>query len=575
MTRPARSNGELVLVTGGAGFIGSNLVGLLLSLGYRVRIMDNLSTGNATYVDITLPGLEWFWGDITVEEDCAQAMRGVTGVFHLAAMSKVAPSLGNPAWVRFCEEQNARGTENILRAALNAKATVRKLVYAASSTVYGDAPVPQSETTPVSPGSPYAVSKYQGEMLVQMYDDLYQLPTLRLRFFMVYGPRQPSAGAYAIVTGIFAKQAAEGKLLTIEGSGEHTRDFIHALDIARGLILGLQLSVHGTVINLGTGTEISVNQVAEMIAPGQPRDHKPARLHDLAATRADTRRAITLLHFCTEYRMVDYFKPVVPAPTTPPHRRLLDASDPTPATTPTPSTTPTPTTTAMNETVYHAYPRTLPISAEIVVGRGRNEDVEWAKGELFPNVRSVIYDKVNWDAPHFYPYNSGGETTPFLWHIIHNWDTLPEVLVFTQASPWEHVPRTELRHRVSAALSFRPAYLPMLGRVITETPVFENHAPLAVFAPKTLADWGVPLPPFNHFAPNGIFATTGAAIRARGKEFWLKVYAYHTEWHKYPEEIGLVDHVMERYWHLILDPKLYWHRFHLDATNDTKPWYPV
>lgn len=160
----------------------------------------------------------------------------------------------------FNVKRNAVGTANVLEAA-NATGLVKKVVYAASSTFYGNQPVPFAETDPFMASSPYAASKYMGELQMETYDALYHLPTLSLRFFMVYGPRNPRTGAYAIVTGKFLGRLLEGKPLVIEGTGEQFRDFIHVEDVARGLVLGYQSSLRGTVVNLGSGSHFSVKEV--------------------------------------------------------------------------------------------------------------------------------------------------------------------------------------------------------------------------------------------------------------------------------------------------------------------------
>jgi len=222
----------------------------LLELGYRVRVFDSLETGNLLYLDLSHPRLEFQYGDIMDIRALQRAMVGVQGVFHLAAASKVAPSLKNPTMATFNVARNAVGTANVLEAA-NATGLVRKVVYAASSTYYGNQPPPFKETSLFSPTSPYAAAKYMGELQMITSDPLYGLPTLALRFFMVYGPRNPAEGAYAIVTGQFLGRAMKGLPLVIEGTGENFRDFIHVHDIARGLVLGYQSPVHGRVINLG------------------------------------------------------------------------------------------------------------------------------------------------------------------------------------------------------------------------------------------------------------------------------------------------------------------------------------
>ncbi|KAJ3189612.1 hypothetical protein HK101_008843 [Irineochytrium annulatum] len=294
-------NGSLVLVTGGAGFIGSNLVDRLLSLGYRVRVFDSLVTGSIRNVPLNHPHVEFRMDDIMDPMALSAAMEGVEYVYHMAAMSKVAPSMKSPAMAKFCTEVNALGSWNVLEAAR--LAGVKKVVYAASSTYYGNNPPPHTETDAPSFLTPYAASKYEGEIQMQMFNDIFTVPTgdnslnlqpklildfsVSIRFFMVYGPRQPSTGAYAIVTGVFARQAALKQPLTIEGTGEHSRDFIHVQDIVESLIIAQQdEKLRGEVINVGTGTSYTVKQVADLVSSDQV--HIKARPNDLEATLANT-----------------------------------------------------------------------------------------------------------------------------------------------------------------------------------------------------------------------------------------------------------------------------------------------
>ncbi len=197
--------GELVLITGGSGFIGSTTVTMMLELGYRVRIFDNLETGNIMYVPLDHPRVEFVMGDINDRSALEKAMEGVTGVIHLAAASKVAPSLKDPKMATFNVVQNSVGTANVLELA-NATKIVKKVVYAASSTYYGNQDVPMRENDLFTASSPYAASKYMGELQMLTFDSLYKLPTLNLRFFMVYGPRNPRTGPYCLVTGKFVTQ---------------------------------------------------------------------------------------------------------------------------------------------------------------------------------------------------------------------------------------------------------------------------------------------------------------------------------------------------------------------------------
>jgi len=307
--QPSRASvpGELVLVTGGSGFIGSHLVTQLLELGYRVRVFDNLETGNLLFLDLTEPGLEFHYGDILDADALRASMVGVKGVFHLGAASKVLPSLRDPAMATFNYERNAVGTSRVLEVAN--ETGVRKVLFAASSTFYGNQPVPFTETDPFVPTSPYAASKYMGELEMLTHDNLYQLPTLSLRFFMVYGPRNPAHGAYAIVTGKFLIRLQEGQHLVIEGTGKNFRDFVHVHDVARSLILGYQSSVHGTVINIGTGKAYSVKEVADMVSSNQV--HVPPRRNDLLGTLADTCRAKRLLGFEARYDFLETMRQMI------------------------------------------------------------------------------------------------------------------------------------------------------------------------------------------------------------------------------------------------------------------------
>jgi nucleoside-diphosphate-sugar epimerase len=271
---------EIMLVTGGAGFIGSHLTERLIALGHRVRVLDNLSQGQREWVPAQAEFLE---GDITDLPLCRRACEGVAGVFHLAAMSKVAPSIDR---FEFCTEQNIVGTQNILLAARDAR--VRKVVYSASSTYYGNGPAPQSETALPNCLNPYAVSKYVGEQFCEVFTRLYRLPTVSLRYFNVYGPRQPATGAYALVLGIFLEQWRRGEELTVHGDGSQRRDFVHVSDVVEANLAAYQAEAAGTALNVGSGTNISIQEIADLISIRQA--HLPRRAGDAEVTLADLSR---------------------------------------------------------------------------------------------------------------------------------------------------------------------------------------------------------------------------------------------------------------------------------------------
>ncbi|KNE56849.1 hypothetical protein AMAG_02622 [Allomyces macrogynus ATCC 38327] len=296
---PVAAQGTTALVTGGSGFIGSHLVERLLSLGYKVRILDNLATGylhNIAHL-VTHANVEFVYGDIMDQDTILQAVQGVDYVYHLAAMSKVAPSMKDPAMARFCLDTNVGGTVNVLNA--SRIAGVKKVVYAASSTYYGNGKVPMNEVDPPNLLTPYSATKYEGEIQMDLYDRIFNLPTIAVRFFMVYGPRQPTTGAYAIVTGVFLKKWMDHQPLPIEGDGSHYRDFIHARDITKALILAQQSPHRAMVVNAGTGVGHSVHEVADLVSP----DHKHVdeRRNDLVGTLADTCKAKKVLGFEADY----------------------------------------------------------------------------------------------------------------------------------------------------------------------------------------------------------------------------------------------------------------------------------
>ena len=278
---------ERVLITGGAGFIGSHVAELFVESGYDVRVLDNLSLGRREWVPEPAEFLE---GDVTDLETCRRAARGVQGVFHLAAMSKVVPSLGDCKKTFFTLEQNVAGTLNVLIA--SKEHDVRKVVYSASSTFYGNQPLPYREDMLPDCFTPYALSKYEGELYCLLFDGTYGLPTVSLRYFQTYGPRQPTTGEYAVVAGVFLEQRKQGRPLTIFGDGTQRRDFVHVKDVAYSNLLAFRSPVRGMSINIGSGENHSIKELADLISKNQV--HTPPREHDIKATLAD----LTLCREC-------------------------------------------------------------------------------------------------------------------------------------------------------------------------------------------------------------------------------------------------------------------------------------
>ena len=284
-----------VLVTGGAGFIGSHLAKALLCRGYRVRVLDNLSSGRREWVS---PEADFLEGDIRDPQACQSACQGCNGIFHLAAMSRSAASLDA---IEICTSTNIVGTQNVLLAARAHK--VRKVVYSGSSTYYGNREVPHVEGMRPDFLNLYGLSKATGEEYCLMFDRLYGVPAIVLRYFNVYGSRQPEEGAYALVLGIFLRRWLEGLPLVIHGSGLQRRDFIHVRDVVDANIRAHESEAHGEIVNIGSGSNISIRELADMISPLQ--EFGPARMGDAANTLADITRARQLLHWEPAVRFQD------------------------------------------------------------------------------------------------------------------------------------------------------------------------------------------------------------------------------------------------------------------------------
>ena len=289
------------LVTGGAGFIGSHLVDALIEKGHEVLVIDNLSTGKKEYVN---PKARFFELDLRELDKIKPLFEGVDYVFHEAALPRIPLSIEKPLETN---DINIKGTLNVLVAAKDAG--VKKVIYASSSSVLGEeAALPMKEDAPCHPLNPYALQKYVGELYCKIFSDIYGLPTVSLRYFNVYGPRQPREGAHTPVIGIFLTQKKAGQPLTITGDGEQTRDFSHIFDVVRANILAMESDKvgRGEVINIGAGDNHSINEVAKMI--GGETVHIPARPGEMRDTLADTTRAKELLGWQPEITLEEGIK---------------------------------------------------------------------------------------------------------------------------------------------------------------------------------------------------------------------------------------------------------------------------
>lgn len=275
------------LVTGGAGFIGSNLVDELVRQKHEVLVVDNLLTGKR---ENSNPKARFKKIDIRDLKKISPLFKGVDWVFHLAAFPRVQPSIEDPSTAH---DINLNGTLNVLLAARDAR--VKKFIYSASSSAYGNqSKMPLKESMSANPLSPYGLQKYVGELYCRLFSEIYGLPTVSLRYFNVYGRRQAMEGAYCLVMGIFIRQRLVGRPMTIIGDGEQRRDYTSVDDVVRANILAAQSNKvgGGETLNIGRGKNYSINELAKMI--GGPTTYLPPRIEP-KTTLADNSLAKKLI----------------------------------------------------------------------------------------------------------------------------------------------------------------------------------------------------------------------------------------------------------------------------------------
>lgn len=289
-----------IIVTGGAGFIGSHIVDELIKDGFEVHVIDDLSAGKEENIN---PKAIFHKLDIRDGESINSIFVGAEYVFHEAAMPRVQYSIEHPF---ITNDINVNGLLSVLEACrLNG---VKRLIFASSSSIYGDTDnIPTSESSDINPMSPYATHKYIGEVYLKLYSKIYNLETVCLRYFNVYGPRLNSDGAYPLVIGYFLKSLKEGKPLVVTGDGEQTRDFVHVRDVAHANLLAMKSSDmgHGEVLNIGGGKRYSINHVAKLI--GGEIEYIAPRIepHD---TEADISKAKELLGWQPSVSLEDGIK---------------------------------------------------------------------------------------------------------------------------------------------------------------------------------------------------------------------------------------------------------------------------
>jgi UDP-N-acetylglucosamine 4-epimerase len=291
-----------VLITGGAGFIGSNIVDYLLEKGYKVKVLDNLSTGSVKNIEHNFANnnFEFVWGDVSNIESIRKAFSDVDLICHQAALGSVPRSIENPLSTH---ESNVNGFLNVL--ILAKEFCIKRIVYASSSSVYGDNEnLPKTEELIGKQISPYAVTKHINELYASIFYNLYKLECIGLRYFNVFGPRQESCGPYSPVVSTFIKKLTNKQQPTIEGDGSYTRDFTYVSNIVQANFLSLitdNPECFGEVFNIGNGDQISIKEVFNLIKKYLKVEINPIfkknRIGDIVHTKADISKAKKLLGY--------------------------------------------------------------------------------------------------------------------------------------------------------------------------------------------------------------------------------------------------------------------------------------
>lgn len=292
------------LVTGGAGFIGSHMVESLVSDGYQVAVLDNLSSGSLSNLEMVQDRIRFFKGNIQDKHLLEKAIQGCDIVFHFAGMVSVPRSVAEPLESALINEV---GTLSVLESARHHR--VKRVVFASSCAVYGDDPaLPKHESQATNPLSPYALQKIIGEEYLRLFNRLYGLETVSLRFFNVYGPRQDAGSAYSGVISLFMSKAVTGENPVIYGDGSQIRDFVYVKDVVRANMLAADAeTANGYVLNIGTGKQVSISKLWEKISSLSGKDvepvFKPERPGDIEKSVADIQEAGKILGFSPKYSL--------------------------------------------------------------------------------------------------------------------------------------------------------------------------------------------------------------------------------------------------------------------------------
>jgi UDP-glucose 4-epimerase len=300
---------KLALVTGGAGFIGSHLVEGLLARGGAVRVLDNFATGKRENISHVTDKIELLEGDVRNLTTVRSAMRNVDVVFHEAALPSVERSVKNPLE---SNEVNITGTVNILLAARDAN--VQRVVFAASSAAYGNtAQLPKEESMMPEPLSPYAVSKIAGEQYAKIFQQLYGLSTISLRYFNVFGPRQDPTTQYAGAIAKFISCALEGKPYPVFGDGEQSRDFTYVSNVVDANLLAAEAKLDGApLMNIAYGKRATLNEIIgmlnELTHQNLPAQYLPERAGDVRHSHANLKRAQEILGYAPKVDLLEGFR---------------------------------------------------------------------------------------------------------------------------------------------------------------------------------------------------------------------------------------------------------------------------
>lgn len=292
------------IVTGGAGFIGSHMVDLLVSQNYEVTVIDNLANGRLDNLEHHKGKIKFVKADIAdYESPLDEYFSDVDYVFHYAALADIVPSINNP--IKY-HRANVDGTIRVLEASRNSK-SLKKFVYAASSSCYGIPDVyPTPEESPIAPEYPYAHTKTVGEQYVMHWGQLYNMPVVSMRFFNVYGVRHRTSGTYGAVFGVFLAQLLNNKPLTIVGDGEQTRDFTYVTDIVDACYKASQSDITGEIFNVGSDNTYSINYLADLL--GGERLYIPKRPGEPDSTYADITKIKKMLGWSPKVSFEDGVK---------------------------------------------------------------------------------------------------------------------------------------------------------------------------------------------------------------------------------------------------------------------------